>query len=300
VTAADAVAAGFAKVPNVRVLTGRYGSTDADGTVLVDFGQGLVAVYSIGLYNPMPGEFVWCLVVDATTLMMGPVKSRPTFGKVVATGTPNLSVQLADGSTVPLPALSSYTDPAVNDEVTIFSGIVLGDQASTPQSTYVPPDKVDAGGSAARQKTLVFRAVSSGTQNGSGDTGTGNFWSDDVWCGASTIGSWFYGKQIADSIPDNAVIDQVQLYVKETVNSFPGSLATIGTHTSQSKSGSVTVSGSATIARGTGWRDLPLSYGDLLKTGAAYGVGTRHGGKHVFAGRRSTAQSGQLRITFTV
>lgn len=300
-TAASTIARKLASVPSVRVLTAQYAATNADGTVMVDFGQGLVQVYSAGFYVPSPGEYVRCIKVDATTLMLGPVSPRPTFGVVTATGTPNLTVQLSDGSSVSLPRLSSYADPQVNDEVTVLwanGGMVLGDQSSTPASDYTPPDDGGQAG-APRQQTLYFTATDSGTQNGSGDTGSGNFWTDDVWCGSSTIGSWFYGNQIADNIPNDAVIDQVQVYVIEYQNSFPDSQATIGTHGDADKGGPISVSGSAEIARGTGWRTLPVEYGDVLKSGAAKGLATHHGGLHKFRSRRSSSQSGRLRITFT-
>jgi hypothetical protein len=301
VTFADAVAENLAGIESARVTTGQYAAMNPDGTVMVDFGQGLVQVYSAGFYTPLPGEYVRCLVAGVT-LMLGPVKPRPAYGKVTGTGSPRLDVQLADGTVVSLPRLSSYLEPAVNDQVTILwanGGIVLGDQDDTPTSTYVPPSTSD-NGAAPRQRTLYFASTDSGSQNGSGDSGSGNWWTNDVWCGASTIGAWFYGNQIDNSIPDDAQIDQVQVYVQEFQNSFPGSLATIGTHTLGSKSGNVTVTGASEIPRGTGWRTVPNSYGDLLKTGAAKGLATNHGGLHKFRSRRSSAQSGRIRITFTV
>lgn len=300
-TFADAVADVLSGHENARVTTAQYALTNPDGTVMVDFGQGLVQVYSAGFYAPLPGEYVRCLVAGVT-LMLGPVKPRPAYGKVTGTGSPRLDVLLSDGTSVSLPKLSSYTDPAVNDQVTILwanGGIILGDQDDTPTSTYTPPASSD-NGAAPRQQTLYFGATDSGSQNGSGDSGSGNWWTNDVWCGASTIGAWFYGNQIGNSIPDDAQIDQVQVYVQEFQNSFPGSLTTIGTHTLASKSGNATVTGSAEIPRGTGWRTLPNSYGDLLKTGAAKGLATHHGGLHKFRSRRASAQSGRIRITFTV
>jgi hypothetical protein len=50
---------------------------------------------------------------------------------------------------------------------------------------------------------------------------------------------------------------------------------------------------------GQGWVDLPVAFGNALKSGGgAFGIGTGHGGYNIFASRGEDGQSGALRITF--
>lgn len=297
--AAQAVAKRLSEIPNVDISTARFVEANDDGTVLVDFGEGTTTIYSAGFYVPMPGEFVRTVRVDALVLMLGPAKPRSSYGLVTATGSPNLTILLPTGETVSLPrVISAYPSPAVNDNVLISwadGGIVVGKVSAVPVSNYdIDPILQPPPASAARKPfEMEFRAVDSG-----------NFWlggnswnSLDVWSSPSNTGAWFYG-DIAGSIPDTATISLVQVYVNEFYNQFPSNLAGIGLHSATSKSGNPGVSSVVDISAGSGWKTLPNSFGDALKTGAAKGLGTpARTGYHKFRSRAADAQSGLLRIT---
>jgi len=294
-SAAEATARALATIPSISSLTGQYVSTNADGTVLVDFSEGPVQVYSAGFYTPLPGESVRVLKVDGFTMMLGPVTPKSVYGRVTATGLPKLTVALPDGSSVQLGYVSSsYPSPAVNDPVLINwgnGGIVVGKVTSIPGSDYLPPAVV---GAATRSGSADFRATGSGSY----DHNYNSWFQDDVWASVHANGVWFYGSTIADTIPDNATITAVHL----TMNEFysVGGQTAIGTHALTSKSGAPTVSNAAGQRDATGWV-LPTSFGDALKTGAAWGVGTVTGNYfHKYQGRASDAQSGMLHIEWSI
>jgi hypothetical protein len=284
-------------IPDVKVLTAQFVSANADGTVLVDFGAGAVQIYSAGFYTPLPGAFVRTLRVNGLTLMLGPVQPRSAYGRVTATGTPKLTLLLPDGSTVQLPyVVSAYTAPALDDDVLISwadGGVIVGKVTEVPLSNYLPAPS-GGGGSAGGSFSTEFVADASGSFQ------SGQWWRDDVWCSDGNIGAWFYGTAVADTIPDGAVIGSVALLVNETYNEYPGSLATIGTHGLTSRSGTPAIAGAHGIAAGSGWRALPVAYGNALKTGAAFGLGTNHGGYHKFSARTADANSGRLRIEWSI
>ena len=295
-SSAELTARKLAQIPSISAFTAQYVSANTDGTVMVDFGEGPVQVYSAGFYTPLPGDSVRVIKLDTFTLMLGPLVQDPAYGRVTATGTPKLTVQYADGSTEMLFYMSSaYPSPAVNDDVKIdraSGGMILGKVTGVPVSGYLPP--VAPTGPVSQSGAADFRAVDSGTWNTDG-----SFFNDDVWCSSTTVGAWFYGSIIADTIPDEATITLVRLYTPEFENRFPTSLATIGLHTSPSK-GFPTVTGAVSIPNGADFKTLPNSFGDALKTGTAWGLGTNHGGYHRYTRRALSAQSGLLHIEWKV
>ena len=272
-----------------RFVVGTFVDDAPDGAVLVDFGEGSVTVLSAGFFEPLPGDSVRCLQVGRSTVMLGPARVRSAIGVVAATGSPTVTVTTSIGSRQ-LPYLTTYS-PSVSDVVLIdwaSGGVVVGKVTAAPSSSYAPS------GPASGRTTRSFRAKDSGSyQSGS--------WNKlDVWCSDNNIGAWFYGNTIADTIPNSAEILDVRVYVPEFYNQFPSSLATIGLHSLATKSGAPTVTNARTISKGSGWKSLPDSFGDLLKTGSRKGLGTDHGGFHKFRSRAADARSGLLQITWRV
>lgn len=260
-----------------------------DGTVQVDFGAGPVTVYSAGSFEPLPGTSVRCIRVKSGALMVGPARPVSSIGTVTATGSPTITVTTSIGS-MQLPYVTSYT-PAVFDQVLIdwaSGGIVIGKPTAVPSADYTP----EAGETSTY--TADFRASDSGSYQ------SGSWWTEDVYCSASNIGAWFYGTAIADTIPDAATIAQAQVYVPEYYNEFPASLATIGLHDLATKTGAPTVTDAVEISAGTGWKTLPIAFGDALKTGTKKGLGTDHGGYHKWRSRTADADSGLLRIEWSI
>lgn len=289
-SSADRTARALDAIPTLDLPVGLYISANADGTVQIDFGEGAVNCLSAGTFEPLAGTSVRCIRTDVGTVMLGAAAPRLSYGTVVTAGSPLLTVSVA-GTNYSLPYLSSYTPRNVADAVMIDwnrGGVVLGVPSQIPSSSYVP-----AGG-VAQPFTADFRAYDSGSYR------SGSWWTTDVRCSSGNKGAWFYGSTIADTIPDGATVTRVQLYVNEYYNEFPSSLATIGLHTLLSKAGAPTVTDTVTISAGSGWKDLPAAFGTLLKTGAKYGVGTNEGGFHKFRAVALDADSGLLRIDWTV
>jgi hypothetical protein len=277
--------------------TGTYVSTNVDGTVQIDFGQGPVTCPSATLFTPLPGDQVRCIKAGATTLMIGPAVPRSSIGTVTAVpGAPLVTVLTSIGSKQ-LPYNSAYA-PTIGDTVIIdwaAGGIVTGKVTGIPTGSYTPPPAT------AKSFSADFRANDSGTWYVPGST-----WNQtDVWCTSTgnNRGAWFYGNTIADTIPNTAKIGSVQVFVDEFYNIAPSSLALIGLHTLTSKSGAPTITSPVSISAGTGWKTLPNSFGDSLKSGSKRGIGTGSSagsGFHKFTSRARDSDSGKLRIKWTV
>lgn len=277
------------------------GAETLTGTCLdVDWKAGLAQVNVAGavLSVPMLGVPVQndrCRLLRASGLLyvLGPVphpawctvKSAPSGGMVQVTG---------DDSVLYVVATAGQTLTAgqrVVVEWTDRGGVVQGIPAADPLTgAPISGGAVQATGG---PRTVTFNPTASGTQNGSGATGSGVFWTGQVYCSDSTVGAYFYGTQIASTIPDSAAILGVSIAVAE-LSGF-GDAATFGTHPLAGPTGPVTVSGAVAVSAGSGAKVLPNSFGDLLKTGAAYGIGTNHGGYRIYG---SAAQSGALTITW--
>lgn len=283
-TTAGAVLKALKNVESVDWPVATFVEANSDGTVNLDFGLGPVTCLSAGFHEPLPGDSVRALRTDKGTVMLGPAVPRSVIGLVTATGSPRLTVDTSTGEEQ-LGYLLSYS-PSVSDLVLIFGNIVLGEVSAAPAGSYSPPVPP------VTSRQVDFRAVDSGSYSSS-------WWTADVWCSTNNDGAWFY-PDIAGSIDDGATITRVQAYFPEFY--ADGNPATVGLHSLASKSGAPSISGAHAIAPGAGWRDLPASYGTSLKTGAARGIGVNSDpfGWHKYRSRASDADSGLLRIDWTV
>lgn len=289
-TAAEKTARALAAIPTLSLPVGTFVATNTDGTVQIDFGDGAVTCLTAGSFQPLPGVSVRCLQTDVGTVLLGPASPRSSYGTVTATGSTTVTVTVG-AETLQLPFDVGYTPRTIGDVVHIdwgAGGIVIDKVSAVPSSSYLPP------ASSVKPYQADFRA------NDSGSYQSGSWNKTDVWCSDTNIGAWFYGTTIASTIPDGATITKVQVYIDEFYNQFPTSLATIGLHSLTGKAGAPAVSSAVTISAGSGWKTLPNSLGDALKTGARRGVGTNHGGFHKFRSRASDADSGLLRINWSV
>lgn len=283
-----ALARRLQQMPALDMSVGTFVDASTDGQVRVDFGDGPVPILSAGLFEPLPGDNVRVLRTSAGTVLLGPSLPRSAIGEVTATGTPALTVETSAGS-AQLPYVTTYS-PMVGDLVLIdwgSGGVVVGKVTAAPAGSYDPP----AGTPTEFQ--VEFRAFDSGSY------GFGRWWTPDVWVSISNIGCFFY-RGIADTIPDSAEILSVEIYLVEFYNEFPTSLAEFGMHSLASKVGVPSIDSATAVAAGSGWRTLPASFGDQLKTGARKGIGASVDGYHKFRSVASNAQSGMLRIKWRV
>lgn len=288
-------------IPSVLLTEARFVKGNSDGTAQVDFGQGQITVSAASGFLPEPGARVWVAQVNDRTVMLGPANRGPKTGTITATGT-LLTVSTANGSEQ-LPQFIPYSStvvPTVGDTVVIDRsygrGVVMGKLSTFPTNNYVAP----AVPTASRRTTSDFRATDSGTFYNP----TGRWNQNDVWATGTgnNTGAWFYGNTIADTIPDNATIHRVQMYLPEFSNSYPGTPTQLALHSDGAKGiGAPSLGGTTPVGAGRGWKDVPASWGDDLKTGARRGVGTNGAtsGLAKYTGRANDADSGLLRIEWS-
>jgi hypothetical protein len=272
-------------------------ATSYPSYVTVNLAGGHVPVLCAGGQFPAVGDSVMVLQIGKTFVCMGALP-KPAHGVVVAAASGGrVQVKADDNITYSMNYNHLYT-PAVNDHVKLdwdlIGGYVVGPLATAPTGdpNIILPTGPGNGGGGVTSHSATFNPTDSGTWNGS------SYFTNQVYCGDSTLGAYFYGTQIADSIPDGATITGVAVYLDELTNYYPGSLATIGTHGLTGKSGAPTTGNAVGVSAGSGWKGLPTSFGDVLKTGAAFGLATDHGGYHIFA-PKGVGNSGALTINWT-
>jgi len=269
------------------------------GTALVNIPGGTVNMPMTGV--PIPRQLCWVGFLGNQPICLG-VVPRPPLATVTGTpGSGGLVEVLSDNGKTYMVAFDGGMTVTPTDRVLIdwtSGGTILCGPSADPISGIdldVPVGTPDIG-SGSGSRAVTFNPTDSGTQNGT-SAGAGSYWTAQVYCGNTTLGGYFYGGQIASTIPDSARIDSVELFLSAARSS--GSAPTIGLHSLGGKSGNLNVDSAVTTSGGTGWKSLPTSFGDALKTGSRLGIGTKHGGYHIFAAANSN-NSGALRITYTV
>lgn len=258
---------------------------------VVSVSGGTVPMPMVGT-APAVGDRVLVGILGNLPVCLGAV-ARPATGTVASTAA-NGKVHVTgdDGADYTVAYDTAYT-PAGGHRVALNwavpGGFVLGrlssDQALEAPSTITAPS--------AKLGEATFIPTDSGTY----DVNFHDWFTSQVWSSSSTFGLYFYGGQIASTIPDNAEILEIRLYVDSVYTT--GNSPTIGLHSETGKAGAPSVSSAVTIPGGSGWKGqgegVPLSFGDALKTGQALGLGTSHGGYHKWSPAR-TNNSGALYI----
>jgi len=276
----------------VTTFTGTFVSYDATGCV-VDIGDGRIPAALGSGYLPETGEQVLVWFVDGAPYVMGPSTPRPHSGTVATVASGLVTVNTPVGVTDPLPYVGSA--PAVGAAVRIIwgngGGIVFTATPATGIPTPPPPPPVTT-----KRHTDTFNAIGAGTWNtGGGDSAT-SYFNSEVWASNTTIGFWFYGTKVPDTIPAGAKIERVQLYI--AARQIFGGAPVFTTHNRAGAPGISLSGGSAIGVSNYQWIDLPVSFGNALRRGGgAYGIGTRHGGYNIFKSLAADGQSGALRIT---
>lgn len=279
------------------------GSSVERGTcVSVDWAAGLTTVNIAGGRRvlrmagpaPTPGDQVWVATLGGIPLCLGPLPRASTGTIQAAPAGGKIAVRSDDGGDYVLPYNFDHAAFAAGQRVALDwdSATVAYRLSSDP--TIVTEVVAPTPPASAANSTVTREFAPTGS--GSYYTRSGTWTKNDVWCSDTLIGCYFYGTQIADTIPDGARIDAVTLHVTETTNSYPSSLATFGTHGLAGRNGAPTVSNAVTVPNGSGGKSLPTSFGDSLKNGSQLGIGTNRGGLHVFG---TAPNSGRLAITYT-
>jgi hypothetical protein len=297
VTSADDIANGFANIPSFATRIAVFSGVSADGTqALVNLDDRQLTVPASGSYWPIVGDRVRLLRLDQTWLMLGSVQQRSSLGRVNAVGSPKCDIEYPQGSgVVEAMSMPKGATPEVGDLVVIcWDGeaartvvSIVSSQTDQPK----PPDPAGPPVEASGRQT--FTAADSGSfQNG-------RWWTNQVYASANNVSAFFYGSKIADTIPDEATIDSISVFLSPTRNS--GNQPRIGTHGYTSNPGSApTIGNLVSLANASDWVALPTSFGDLLKTGAQWGVGFDGAGFAIFKGTQQDGQAGALDITWHI
>jgi len=270
---------------------GIFVSYDASGCV-VDVGEGRMAAALASGYLPEVGEPVQVWFVDGIPFVMGPRTPRPHAGKVTAVASGKVTLSTPVGPVGPIPYWGSA--PAVGSDMRmVWHG---GGVAFAVAAAEVAAPPVDPGQTPASQHVDTFTATAAGTWNTGGGDSAGSYFNSEVWASNTTIGFWFYGTKIADTIPAHANIQRVQIYI--AARQIQGSAPRFTVHDNPNPPGDNLSGGDLIGVSNYSWIDLPTGWGGALKRGGGgYGIGTRHGGYNIFKSLAADAQSGALRIT---
>lgn len=277
----------------VATYVGAVQSVTATGFTIVINGQGVLTAYPGSEYLPAIGELVRVWFVDGVAFVMGPDTPNPAQGTVVSVASGLVTLNTALG-----PVVAPYTStlsPTAGQVMQIvwgngpFAVAVL----STTPGAPTPPS--GSGGGAVTHSDK-FTALSAGSyRSGSG------WWTGQVWDSTTNEGLWFYGSKIADTIPAGASISRVQLFA--SMQQIQGAAPILGLHPYPSQPGGAPASVTSGVSKaigGNGWIDLPVAFGNALKSGGGqYGIGTNHGGYSIFSSLAQDGQSGALLITST-
>lgn len=262
---------------------------------LVNVPGGQVSMPMVGT-APIPQRPCWVGFFGKTPICLGPaprstmctVSGSPSGGVVQVTG---------DDGGIYKVVYDARLTPASGNRVLVDwleSGgtilcVVSADPVTFDPNTPAPPVVVPG-----KKVTRTFNPTDSGSQSGSGSSGSGSFFTPRVFCSDSNVGGYFYGTQIASTIPDSASIISVELYLDEVTGY--GDAPHMGLHNLATKAGSLAVSSSTAFSAGSGWKRFD-AFGTALKTGASKGFATGHGGYHVY-NNAGINNSGACRITW--
>jgi hypothetical protein len=279
----------LASIPEQQNLVGVFVSQTGP-LATINQGQSTVQARVAAQYPFLPGDAVRLDRRDGELLVLGPSMPRSSVGRVVATGSPSITVEYPNGSGVraQMPYNSQYV-PAVNDTVLIdwdSGGAVVCKLTATPGATAPPT----ATAPATQQYRQTFTAIDSGSFQ------AGRWWTNEVWSSDNNIGGWFYGSKIRDTIPDTAQILATRLYLP--ARQVSGNPSNLGRHTSETKpAGTIAVVSTAPQSARQGWVEIPTSLIDVLKVSAG-GIGVDRGGYTIWRGTLTDGLSGALDITY--
>ena len=283
----DVLLAAIKAKTKVETLVGTFVAATATGCT-VDVGGGRIPARLGSSYLPAVNESVnvWTFD-DGTTFVMGPTVAKPGTGTVTAVAASLVTLSTAFGDVV-APYIGATPSAGQVMALRWHGGPVAIGVMSTSPADPTPPDPPAV---STKQHVDVFQALDAGSWNRYG------WQQEQVWASDSYSGAWFVGSKIADTLPADADVSKVEIYLP--VVSLFGSSPNFALHAYSSKpAGQPTYGASTPLAVRPGWNTLPASWGDALRAGGgSFGVGVNHGGKNVFRSLAQDGMSGALRIT---
>lgn len=289
----DAILAALnASGPGVRLLQAVFVTADTTGTWVDIQGNRVPATLGTA-FLPEVGEIVNLWVIDDRFLIMGPAAIKPESGTVQSVGGGFVTLQTSIGTTVTCPYDGGISTPSAGQTMKLFwhGGAFAMLESTSPPPAAPPPAPV----ASATNHDQTFYAHDAGSY------GSGRWWTPQVWASDSNVGAWFYGTQIADTIPATAAVSSIQVFVPG-VTQISGSAPNFGVHAYTTKPGGApTISSPTPVAIAPGWVNLPVAtFANFLKNGGgAYGIGVAHGGYNIFPDLAHDGASGAIRIIST-
>lgn len=210
------------------------------------------------------------------------------LGTVATVGSNLATVTGDDGQTYTYPYLSGAAPTAgwrvVLDHAHRFVGSRISTEPAGSVVVLPPAPPVGASGSATFYPT------------DSGNFRSGSYDGPYVEISSTRSAAYWYGAQIANTIPDSAVITVATISLVELWDNVPGTSTQMGYHTQQARGAEPTITGTVNV-NNTGTYDIS-AYADGLKIGASYGLGFR---KNTGWRRYDTAaNSGAIYMAWTV
>jgi len=252
----------------------------ASRLVLVDVGGVTIPMPWLGT-APWKGDTVRILKLGETRLCQSVYGSA--IGTVSSVASSVATVTGDDGTIYRYPVRIGDTISAGHRVRLDHAGqIVLGRYAAEPPSSeYETP----AGPPASSGGSKTFLPTASGSY------ASGVFRGPEVEVNSLRTGMYWYGSQIADTIPDGATITSATITLIQTYDQI-GVASLLGSHNRKSPNGEPVISGVVSINSGGTFSIMAVA--NALKTGAAYGVGfQKETGYRAFA---SSASSGAITI----
>lgn len=255
-----------------------------DSRFLCDFGSG---------YIPIVGEAVRIWSVGDQHLLF-PAGPRPAIGTVLTVADGRATLETSTGAVT---AAYAGTAPVSGDRV----GIVWSEDgpwcSAKLSSTPAPPTPAPDPGGGSKLRSAIFRPIDTGSHN----VGSSSYWQAQPWASNTTLGGWFYGTQIRDTIPASATPSKLEFYVSWAQRQ--GGNPNFGLHARPTKSGQLSFTNVTSWNPNGGWQTPPGAgawFNALKAGGGRFGVGLQHGGYNKFSSRSQNSMSGALRISWYV
>jgi len=285
---ADAIWEELGKRTPVQVRQATFAEVGTDLTAWVIMGDSRFAATFTG-HVPQVGETVNVVSIGEKHLML-PARPLPGTGTVLTVSSGRVTVQTILGP-VSMPYVGDA--PSSGDLVGIsWSGdpYVVGKLSVQPPAPDPIPDP-----EAGTVRSATFMAIDAGSAN----AGTTRWWQAQPWASDTTIGAWFYGTQIKDTIPSGATLVGMEFYA--AWQQRQGDPPRWGLHGFPFKGGAASVDGNAPWVPVEGWNAIPWAadwFTALKAGGIYYGIGLNHGGWNKFSSLAQNAWSGALRISW--
>lgn len=190
----------------------------------------------------------------------------PSQGTVVSVTANVATVTGDDGETYIYPAavtVASGNRVRIDHGGRLINAVYPTEPGETILQPAAPPP-ANAGGAA------TFRPIDSGNYR------FGVYQNAFAEVSDNRTAAYWYGTQIADTIPDGATVTRAELHLVERWDNLPGTPSKLGTHTQPTRGAVPAMTGGIDVLNGGAIDLMPngdTAFPDRLKTGAAYGLG---------------------------